>query len=164
MNAAYTLTEETKDFRLYEIDIENQNELKLVAVFPKSWEPAIYLAQHVQEYLQQNQEEIRILLKRIEAWKLSPEEIRALEDNPAGAIFNPDWRSPPGDTIQDILDERGISVEKFAESISMSVYLTEQLLKGDVYINDNIASRLARSLGSSQKFWLNREAKYREPL
>ena len=164
MTAAYKLTEEPQEFRLFEIDVEKQNATKLVALFPKSWEPAIYLAQHVQEYLQQNQEEIEAVLKKVEAWKLSPEEIRALEDSPAGAIFNPDWRSPPGDTIQDILDERKISVEQFAESISMSVYLTEQLLKGEVHINDNIASRLARSLGSSKKFWLNREAKYREPL
>lgn len=76
--------------------------------------------------------------------------------------FNPDWSSPPGDTIKDLLEDKGLSIEEFAQQIGMSDISAEMLIGGSMPITIDLAIRLERALGPSVEFWLNRERHYRE--
>lgn len=78
--------------------------------------------------------------------------------------FSPDWTSPPGDTIVDLIEERDWSQAELARRLGFSTGYLSQLLKGNISITQDSALRLERVLGSTAKFWLNREAIYRERL
>ncbi len=76
----------------------------------------------------------------------------------------PDWISPPGETILDILDEKGWTQTELAERTDFTRKHINQLVKGKAPINQETALKLERVLGSSVGFWLSREAQYREIL
>lgn len=76
--------------------------------------------------------------------------------------FIPDWASPPGDTIADILHQQNISSVEFSEKINASTTFVNDLLAGRAEITEEIARRLENTVGSTARFWLTREAKYRE--
>lgn len=78
--------------------------------------------------------------------------------------FLPDWASPPGATITDILEERGQSIAEFARLMGNSVDHVRQLLNGSVQITGEVADHLADVLGISAGFWLSRECQFREGL
>jgi len=79
--------------------------------------------------------------------------------------FHPDdWVSPPGDTIADVLKERGWSAQAFADNAGISLARAERLISGDAPIDESTAAALARTLGSTRRFWLAREANYRARL
>ena len=78
--------------------------------------------------------------------------------------FNPDWCSAPGDTIIDILHDRGISIHDFANGIHLDLDKTNELLIGDYEIDDTLAFTLGQYFGNSGQFWINREKRYREGL
>lgn len=78
--------------------------------------------------------------------------------------FQPDWVSPPGETILDVMEERDWNQAELAQRLGFSTKHLNQLVKGKVALTDEAALRLERVLGSTANFWLNREAKYREHL
>jgi len=76
--------------------------------------------------------------------------------------FHPDdWISPPGDTIADVLKERGWSARAFAKNAGIPLAKAERLISGDAPIDEATAAALSRVLGSTSRFWLTREAHYR---
>ncbi len=76
--------------------------------------------------------------------------------------FAPDWVSPPGDTILELIEERGWTQSELAKRLGYTEKHVSQLLNGKVPLTDEAALRLERVLGSNAGFWLAREAKYRE--
>jgi addiction module HigA family antidote len=80
------------------------------------------------------------------------------------AEFRPNWISPPGDTVADLLDEQGWSQAEFAERVGYTTKHVNQLIRGKAAITEDTAVRLERVLGGSAQFWLSREAQYREAL
>lgn len=62
--------------------------------------------------------------------------------------YSPDWVSPPGETLAEILEERGMTRSQFGEKM----------------IDGEIALTFESVLGISSIFWLNREKNYREYL
>jgi len=78
--------------------------------------------------------------------------------------FIPDWISPPGDTIADILNERDWTIVEFAEKTGLSKKQINLLLTGKAPITYELALKMESVLGSTVKFWLNREVQYRENL
>lgn len=80
------------------------------------------------------------------------------------AEFRPNWVSPPGDTIADLLEEQGWSQTNFAERAGYTTKHVNLLIAGKAPITEDTAFRLERVLGSSAQFWLSREAQYREAL
>lgn len=78
------------------------------------------------------------------------------------APFAPDWASPPGDTMLDIIEERGWTQTELAQRMGFSSKHINQLIKGKVPLTEDAAVRLERVLGSSVGFWLAREARFRE--
>jgi plasmid maintenance system antidote protein VapI len=78
--------------------------------------------------------------------------------------FRPNWASPPGDTILNLLDDKNITPSELAAYLQISFRETRDLLDGTFKITDKIAEKLAEFLGGSKQFWVNREAQYRETL
>lgn len=78
--------------------------------------------------------------------------------------FLPEWASPPGATINDILEEQGRTVHDLAREIGHTGYYTERLLDGSLPITEEIATSLSQALGATPDFWLSRERQFRESL
>ena len=76
------------------------------------------------------------------------------------STFAPDWISPPGDTIEDLLEERGWTKAEFAERTGFTAKHVNELVKGRVPITADAAERLSLVLGSTPDFWLVRDAQY----
>lgn len=76
--------------------------------------------------------------------------------------FAPDWVSPPGETILDLIEERGWTQVELAERLGFSTKHVSQLINGKVALTEDAAMRLHSVLGAPAGFWLKREALYRE--
>jgi HTH-type transcriptional regulator/antitoxin HigA len=84
--------------------------------------------------------------------------------NNVSKTYNPDWVSPPGGTILDILEERGWTQAVLAQRTGYTTNDIDQLIKGNVPITEQMAIDLERIIGGSAHFWLAREAQYRQHL
>ncbi|MEM6792338.1 MAG: helix-turn-helix domain-containing protein [Acidobacteriota bacterium] len=82
----------------------------------------------------------------------------------AETAFDPDWLSPPGGTIEDLLEERSWTQTALAERLGFTTKHINGLIHGRVAITAPMAQRLSRVLGSTASFWLMREAQYRAAL
>ena len=82
--------------------------------------------------------------------------------NVDSTAFAPDWVSPPGDTILDLLEEKSWTQQQLADRLGFSLKHVNQLIKGKVSLTEDAATRLKNVLGASVGFWLTREAQYRE--
>ena len=80
------------------------------------------------------------------------------------AAFTPNWASPPGDTIFDLIEERGWTQANLAVRLGFSHKHVNQLIKGKVPLTEEAALRLGQVLGAGAGFWLAREARYRERM
>jgi HTH-type transcriptional regulator/antitoxin HigA len=80
------------------------------------------------------------------------------------ADFAPEWISTPGETIADLLEERGWSQVDFATRTGFTPKHVHLLLQGKAAISEDTALRLERVLGSSARFWMSLETQYREQL
>ncbi len=78
--------------------------------------------------------------------------------------FQPDWASPPGETISRVIAQRGVSLEGLAKGLDISVHHAHGLIEGTTKIDDALAKRLADFLGATRKFWLAREMNYRSDV
>lgn len=76
--------------------------------------------------------------------------------------FSPDWISPPGNTIVQILRDRGMSITEFSKEIGQSHDEVQALLDGRAPISIATARQLARVLGASVEFWMSRDCQYRD--
>lgn len=72
--------------------------------------------------------------------------------------------TPPGATIKEQLNDRGMSQKEFAARMDMSEKHISKLINGDVQLTPEVAVRLEMVLGVPAKFWSNLEAVYREKL
>jgi plasmid maintenance system antidote protein VapI len=78
--------------------------------------------------------------------------------------YNPSSVSPPGGTIRDILDERGISQAELAERMGRSEKFVSNLVHGEAPLTQETALQLERVLNVPAHFWSSREQQYREAL
>lgn len=74
--------------------------------------------------------------------------------------FSPDWVSPPGGTIEDLLEERGWTQAELADRLGFTSKHVNDLIHARAPVTPDAAERLSRVLGSSTDFWLVREARY----
>ena len=72
--------------------------------------------------------------------------------------------TPPGATIKEQLNDRGMSQKKFAARMDMSEKHISKLINGDVQLTPETAVRLEIVLGVPAKFWNNLESIYREKI
>lgn len=71
---------------------------------------------------------------------------------------------PPGATIKEQLEDRGMSQKEFATRMDMSEKHISKLINGEVQLTPEVAYRLEMVLGLSANFWSNLEAIYREKI
>ena len=72
--------------------------------------------------------------------------------------------SPPGDTIQETLDEIGMSQAELAERMGRPKEKINDIIKGREPITTHTAFQLEKVLNIPASFWLNREKEYRRRL
>lgn len=75
--------------------------------------------------------------------------------------FRPDWVSPPGDTIADLIEERGWPQAELAVRLGYTTKHVSQLINGKAAVTEDTALRLERVIGGGIAFWLAREAQFR---
>lgn len=78
--------------------------------------------------------------------------------------FDPDWASPPGHTLETMMDERGWNVMFVASKLNLLECEVQSLLNGSFPIDDDLAELIGFVLGPSKLFWIRRERTYREAL
>ncbi|HQM96477.1 MAG TPA: HigA family addiction module antitoxin [Clostridia bacterium] len=71
---------------------------------------------------------------------------------------------PPGMTIREQLEIRGMSQKEFAKRMDISEKHISHLINGKVELTYDVAYRLESVLGIPQRFWLNLEMLYREQI
>lgn len=71
---------------------------------------------------------------------------------------------PPGATIKELLDDRGMSQSEFAARMDMSEKHISKLVNGDVLLTPETSIKLEMVLGVPARFWNNLEAIYREKI
>lgn len=79
-------------------------------------------------------------------------------------VFEPSWASPPGYTIADVLQRKGLDKETLADAAGERLEIIEDLLAGRAKVTKKIAQTLAEHLGASETFWLDRESQYQDDL
>ncbi len=78
--------------------------------------------------------------------------------------FSPNWISPLGNTIIDLLEEYNWTKDQLAENLGYTTEFITELIDGKVAIDQKLAFLLEKILGSTAEFWLNREKQYRIQL
>ena len=78
--------------------------------------------------------------------------------------YEPRRVTPPGGTLQDILDERGMAQNELAERTGLTAKAINEIVKGKMAITPDTALKLERALGTAAEFWLAREQHYQEWL
>jgi plasmid maintenance system antidote protein VapI len=84
--------------------------------------------------------------------------------------FSPDWTSPVGDTVKDILEERGEDYHDFIFTVADrtgwgdSPQTIKDIFDGKEEMYFDVANYLSAELGSTAGFWMRRAALYRLKL
>jgi len=68
--------------------------------------------------------------------------------------------TPPGEYLQEILEELGVSAYRLAKDIHVSQDRISHILRGNRSITPDTAIRLGRYLGQSPQFWLGLQMDY----
>lgn len=80
------------------------------------------------------------------------------------STYEPDYAVPPGETLEEIIEEKGMDQKELAVRLEMSAKTINQIIHGKAPITHETAIGLERVTGVPASFWLNREAIYRERL
>lgn len=75
--------------------------------------------------------------------------------------YNPDFVSPPGETLQETLDMHGLSQAELAERTGRPKKTINEIVQGKAAITPETAMQFELVLGVPATFWLARESKYR---
>ncbi len=75
-----------------------------------------------------------------------------------------DYAVPPGETLRELMEERGMSQRDLARRTGLSPKHVNKLLQGLVPLSADVAMRLERVTGTPARFWNQREADYRSDL
>ncbi|HKI01843.1 MAG TPA: helix-turn-helix domain-containing protein [Thermoanaerobaculia bacterium] len=78
--------------------------------------------------------------------------------------YHPTEVSPPGDTLLEVLEERGLTQAELAERTGRPRKTVNEIIKGKAAITPETALQLERVLGIPASFWNAREVHYRESL
>src|SRR5487761_2490736 len=78
--------------------------------------------------------------------------------------YAPDMVSPPGETLLETLEELGMAQAELARRIGRPKKTVNEIVQGKAAITAETALQFERALGIPAKFWLTREAQYRESL
>lgn len=75
--------------------------------------------------------------------------------------FDPDYCFPPGATLREWMQENKPKIGEFRKDLMLSRFGIEQLIAGNMEIDETVAASLSVATGISPGFWLAREKRYR---
>jgi addiction module HigA family antidote len=78
--------------------------------------------------------------------------------------YEPDEVSPPGETLQEIIDDRGMTQAELATRMGRPKKTINEIIQGKAAITPETALQLERVLDVPADFWVNREKNYRASL
>lgn len=78
--------------------------------------------------------------------------------------YMPDLVSPPGETLNEMLSERGMTQKELAERMNRPEKTINEIVKGKAIITSDTAIQLERVFGVPAYFWMQREANYQESI
>lgn len=78
--------------------------------------------------------------------------------------YTPDVVTPPGDTLQEIIDTIGMTKAELADRIGKTPKFINDIINHSAAITPTTAMELEKVLGTPASFWNNRERRYRESI
>ncbi|AQR60263.1 DNA-binding protein [Brevundimonas sp. LM2] len=75
-------------------------------------------------------------------------------------LTSTDWFSKPGDSMRAAMQRKGKSADDLASHLNGGLQEVRGLMEGSLAIDENTAGALARALGATSTFWLQRQANY----
>jgi HTH-type transcriptional regulator / antitoxin HigA len=78
--------------------------------------------------------------------------------------YNPDFVTPPGETLLEALEVIGMTQAEFAERTGRPKKTINEIIRGKAAITPETALQFEKVLGVSAGFWINREQNYQEWL
>lgn len=78
--------------------------------------------------------------------------------------YIPDYVSPPGETLEEMLEERGMSEAELTIRTGIPKKTINEIINGKAAITPEIALQFEEVLGAPASFWNNREWHYREAI
>ena len=72
--------------------------------------------------------------------------------------------TPPGETIEEQLYNRGMNLGEFAIEMNISEEHADKLIHGEISLTQEIAIKLEHVLGIPTTFWIRLEFIYRQKL
>src|SRR5262245_46871467 len=78
--------------------------------------------------------------------------------------YRPTSVTPPGDSIAELLEERGIRQTELATRMDVTPKFVNELISGKVGVTPVTALALEKALDVPADFWLARDARYQEAL
>src|SRR6266478_4308186 len=78
--------------------------------------------------------------------------------------FLPNWASPPGQTISQLMCRAGLSIIGLAAKLNVTTSEATSLLAGMSDLSGQVAEKLSDILGGSADYWMKREAQFRADL
>ncbi len=78
--------------------------------------------------------------------------------------YEPDYVSPPGETLLETIESLGMTQIQLAERTGRPPKTISEIVKGKAAITPDTALQLEKVLGVPATFWTNREMRYRESL
>src|SRR4051794_34660340 len=86
------------------------------------------------------------------------------KSNASDIGYDPDVVLPPGDTLAEVLEERGMTQAELAARTGLSTKHINQIIKGAAAVTPESARLLERATGLPAKTWNNLEVTYRDFL
>lgn len=78
--------------------------------------------------------------------------------------YEPDYVSPPGETLEEILEEREMTQAELALRLGYSKKTVNEIIQGKSALTSEVALALERVLGTPASFWNRAEQLYRDYL
>lgn len=78
--------------------------------------------------------------------------------------FQPNYAVPPTETMIEVFEDKGITLEGFSTTSGISVGMLEGIVKGTEPITKDIADELEKATGVISSFWTNLENNYQSHL
>lgn len=83
---------------------------------------------------------------------------------PTKYTYEPDYAVPPGETLRELLEQKGISQADLALRTGLAKKTISQIMTGDAPITLDTANKFELALGVPSRFWNNRELLFREAI
>lgn len=79
-------------------------------------------------------------------------------------MYFKDLAIPPGETILEIMEDRGITKQSVANSLNVSLTELNEIFSGNAKLTHDIVLKLEETFGTSTSFWDNLERNCRTDL